>query len=139
MAGRYVDDNKALDFCREAQAYFIANSCRTRVLAASLTSVDEVMQLAGVQHVTISPVLLKALASRAASGWDGALGAYFAKGPSVKSWGAVDYAALARDESAWRLAFARCGFGASEAKIVQAINYFVDFEEKLEELVMQRA
>ncbi|KAK1254727.1 hypothetical protein MKX08_008722 [Trichoderma sp. CBMAI-0020] len=54
----YIDLHKAFSFCREAQAYYDANNQRTRVLAASLTSVEEVLQLAGVHHVTISPILL---------------------------------------------------------------------------------
>lgn len=138
VIGSYVDENKAFDFCREAQAYYVARAHRTRVLAASLTSVDEVMRLAGVQHVTVAPGLLHELAAREASSQDGEqLGAYFAEGPANRSWESADYERLVKDESAWRLAFARSGFGASEGKIVQAINYFADFQEKLEELVGQ--
>ncbi|WAO93572.1 Transaldolase [Fusarium falciforme] len=133
----YVDQNKAFDFCREAQAYYISHSFRTQVLAASLTSLDEVMQLAGIQHVTISPNLLRGLASTDLSSWNGTLGEYFAQGPANKSWETKDYGALVKDESAWRLAFTRSGFGSSEGKIIQAINYFADFQEKLEELVKQ--
>ncbi|KAM5350627.1 hypothetical protein ACJ41O_007132 [Fusarium nematophilum] len=135
----YVDENKAFDFCREAQDYYISQSFRTQVLAASLTSVEEVMQLAGIQHVTISPTLLRGLSSTDLSTWNGTLGEYFAQGPAQKSWETRDYSALVKDESAWRLAFTRSGFGASEGKIIQAINYFSDFQEKLEELVKQHA
>ncbi|UNI24874.1 Transaldolase [Purpureocillium takamizusanense] len=147
----YVDANKAFAFCREAQAYYVARGHRTRVLAASLTSVDEVMQLAGVQHVTVAPGLLRELAARdaASSTWDGGsssssrLGEYFAQGQPVRedmeaSWEGVGYDGLVRDEGAWRLAFARSGFGASEGKIVQAVNYFCEFQEELEELVRGR-
>jgi transaldolase len=136
---RYVDENKAFDFCREAQAYYIGHSFRTQVLAASLTSVDEVMQLAGIQHVTISPNLLHGLVSTELSAWNGKLGEYFAQGPANKSWETKDYNALVKDESSWRMAFTRSGFGSSEGKIIQAINYFADFQDKLEELVKQHA
>ncbi|KAM0291523.1 hypothetical protein ACHAO9_003648 [Fusarium lateritium] len=135
----YVDQNKAFDFCREAQAYYIEHSLRTQVLAASLTSTDEVMQLAGIQHVTISPNLLNGLASAELSACNGKIGDYFAQGPSNKSWETKDYHALVKDESAWRIAFTRSGFGSSEGKIIQAINYFADCQEKLEELVRQHA
>ncbi|QGI61576.1 hypothetical protein CEK26_005545 [Fusarium fujikuroi] len=135
----YVDENKAFEFCREAQAYYISHSFRTQVLAASLTSVDEVMQLAGIQHVTISPNLLNGLASAELSTWNGKLGEYFAQGPTKKSWETTDYNALVRDESSWRMAFTRSGFGTSEGRIIQAINYFADFQDKLEELVKQYA
>ncbi|KAH7251547.1 hypothetical protein BKA59DRAFT_394120 [Fusarium tricinctum] len=131
----YVDQNKAFDFCREAQAYYINNSLRTQVLAASLTSTDEVMQLAGIQHVTISPNLLNGLASTDLSAWNGKLGDYFAQGPTNKSSETKGYHTLVKDESAWRIAFTRSGFGSSEGKIIQAINYFADCQEKLEELI----
>ncbi|KAM0411605.1 hypothetical protein ACHAPD_009820 [Fusarium lateritium] len=133
----YVDKHKAFDFCREAQAYYVKHSFRTQVLAASLTSVDEVMQLAGIQHITISPNLLNGLASSSMSGWDGKLGDYFAQGPDNKSWETKDYNALVKNESKWRMAFTRSGFGTSEGKIIQAINYFADCQEKLEDLVRQ--
>ncbi|RGP73858.1 hypothetical protein FSPOR_1552 [Fusarium sporotrichioides] len=133
----YVDENKAFDFCREAQAYYIKHSFRTQVLAASLTSVDEVMQLAGIQHITISPNLLNGLASSNLSEWDGKLGDYFVQGPANKSWEARDYSSLIKNESKWRMAFTRSGFGTSEGKIIQAINYFADCQEKLEDLVRQ--
>ncbi|KAL3589479.1 hypothetical protein FPOAC2_11647 [Fusarium poae] len=133
----YVDKHKAFDFCREAQAYYVKHSFRTQVLAASLTSVDEVMQLSGIQHITISPNLLNGLASSNMSGWDGKLGDYFARGPDNKSWETRDYNALVKNESKWRMAFTRSGFGTSEGKIIQAINYFADCQEKLEDLVRQ--
>ncbi|KAM0301446.1 hypothetical protein ACHAPM_005674 [Fusarium culmorum] len=135
----YVDEHKAFDFCREAQTYYINHSFRTQVLAASLTSVDEVMQLAGIQHITISPNLLNGLASTKLSEWDGKLGDYFVQGPANKSWETRDYNALTKNESAWRMAFTRSGFGTSEGKIIQAINYFADCQEKLEDLVRQYA
>ncbi|KFA72789.1 hypothetical protein S40288_06380 [Stachybotrys chartarum IBT 40288] len=133
----HIDHSPAFDFCRESQAYYLAHKHRTQVLAASLTSVEQVMQLAGIQHITVAPKLLQELSERDASSLPGEVGAYFAEGPDAKSWETRDYAALVRDESKWRLAFARSGFGASEGKIVQAINYFSDFQEKLEELVLQ--
>ncbi|KAF7556481.1 hypothetical protein G7046_g6298 [Stylonectria norvegica] len=132
-----VDEHKAFDICREAQSYYLTHSYRTQVLAASLTSIDDVMRLAGIQHITISPSLLHQLSTGDLSTWDGKLGDYFAQGPEKKSWESQDYEALVKNESAWRLAFTRSDLGVSEGKIIQAINYFSDFQEKLEELVKQ--
>lgn len=95
------------------------------------------MKLAGVHHVTVSPVLLHALAGTDAAAWEGTVGDFFAEAPTERSWETTDYTALVRDEGAWRLAFTRSGFGRSEGKIGSAVNYFVLFQEKLEELVMQ--
>lgn len=136
---RYVDEHKAFDFCREAQAYYLSQSHGTKVLAASLTSTDEVMQLAGIQHITVSPSLLQELSTSDASTLTGRVGDYFAQGPNQKSWESRDFGTLCRDESAWRLAFTRSGFGTSEGKIIQAVNYFSDFQEKLEDLMKQYA
>ncbi|KAM4055900.1 transaldolase/Fructose-6-phosphate aldolase domain-containing protein [Hirsutella rhossiliensis] len=130
----FVDDHKAFDLCREAQTYFRDNAHRTRVVAASLTSVDEVMQLAGLDHITVSPGLLHKLAARDASSWSGSPGAYVAADPDKPR---AQYRELVANEAAWRLAFTRSGFGTSEGKMVQVINYFADFDEKLEALVKQ--
>jgi transaldolase len=97
------------------------------------------MQLAGIQHVTVSPNLLRQLAARDASSWTETVGAYFSQGPKRRSWETLDYNALFGDDGAWRLAFTRHQFGASEGKLVQAINYFCDFQDKLEELVIRYA
>lgn len=136
---RYVDGSKGFEFCRQAQAYYARHACRTQVLAASLTSVDEVMQLAGVQHITIAPKLLGELSARSASSWGAPLGAYFAQRPLDDWCETTDCQTILGDESSWRLAFTRSGFGASEGKMIQAINYFSDFQDKIEDLVSASA
>ncbi|KAL7906035.1 hypothetical protein GGI35DRAFT_458610 [Trichoderma velutinum] len=130
----YIDHHKAFAFCREAQAYYNANNHRTRVLAASLTSVDEVLQLAGVSHITISPILLHALSRLDTSRTTKKPGQYFADEPAADILSAKKYVTILQNESAWKLAFTRSDFGTSEGKIIQAINYFSDFQDKLEEL-----
>ncbi|PNP46096.1 hypothetical protein TGAMA5MH_02131 [Trichoderma gamsii] len=130
----YIDPHKAFSFCREAQAYYDANNQRTRVLAASLTSVEEVLQLAGVHHVTISPILLSELSRLDATAANNDLGDYFAVTQPPENLDLAKYSTILENESSWRLAFTRSGFGTSEGKIIQAINYFSDFQEKLEEL-----
>ncbi|KJK78373.1 hypothetical protein H634G_06546 [Metarhizium anisopliae BRIP 53293] len=135
----YVDGSKGFEFCRQAQAYYARHACRTQVLAASLTSVDEVMQLAGVQHITIAPKLLGELSARSASSWGAPLGAYFAQRPLDDWCETTDCQTILGDESSWRLAFTRSGFGASEGKMIQAINYFSDFQDKIEDLVSASA
>ncbi|KAH6877125.1 hypothetical protein B0T10DRAFT_497074 [Thelonectria olida] len=131
----YVDENKAFDFCHDAAWYYKQDpSIDTQVLAASLTSVEDVMQLAGIPHITISPVLLHELADTDASSWKGVAGDM----TSPRTDGAskrANLAELVKDESRWRLEFTRSGFGKNEGKIISAINYFADFQDKLEELV----
>ncbi|KAL0929659.1 Transaldolase 2 [Colletotrichum truncatum] len=128
----YVDQHKAFDFCRQAQAYYIEKKAKTQVMAASLTSVAEVVRLAGIQHVTVSPHLLQGLATQPASTWPEEIGGYFAAGPD-KAWDA-DFGAALQDESEWRIAFTRSGNGKFEEKLIQAINIFSDKQDSLEEL-----
>ncbi|KAK8850951.1 transaldolase [Apiospora arundinis] len=129
----YVDQNKAFGFCGAAQRYYEKTGSRTQVLPASLTSIQEVMMLAGAHHITVSPTLLKKLSETPANPWEGDTGSVFQKKTGDESF--ADYSAIVKDESAWRLAFTRSANGQSEGKIIQAINIFCEKQEKLEELV----
>ncbi|KAK7961656.1 uncharacterized protein PG986_002481 [Apiospora aurea] len=128
----YVDEKKAFDFCGAAQRYYEKTGSRTQVLPASLTSIQEVMMLAGAHHITVSPPLLKKLSETPANPWEDDTGSVF-KAASDSAF--ADYGAILDDESAWRLAFTRSAGGQSEGKIIQAINIFSEKQEKLEELV----
>jgi transaldolase len=57
------DTAPSFDLCFYAQRYFEHNRNRmkTKVLAASLTSAEEIMRLRGVDHITIPPSLLELL------------------------------------------------------------------------------
>ncbi|OIW28149.1 aldolase [Coniochaeta ligniaria NRRL 30616] len=122
----YHDSDKGLTFCFQAQHYFETQGCKTKVLAASLTSIEEVMQLAGVHHITISPPLLAELAATTADGW---------KDRDVLGR-ELNHAseAIPLDESAWRMAFTRSKAGKNEGKIIQAINIFADMQDQLENM-----
>lgn len=96
------------------------------------------MHLSGVQHITVSPALLRELAGSGSTAWGGQPGYFFSQDPDKKSWETRDYPKLVQDEAAWKLAFTRSDFGANEGKIISAINYFCDFQEKLEGLVKRR-
>ncbi|CAG8895735.1 unnamed protein product [Penicillium egyptiacum] len=57
----FVDNAKLLPLCAAIQKYYKSINSRTEVLPASLTSVEEIFCLAGVDHLTISPGLLRQL------------------------------------------------------------------------------
>jgi transaldolase len=57
-----VDRNKAIELCLEIQRYYSRHKASTLVLPASLTSTSEIMALAGVNHITIAPLLLEEIA-----------------------------------------------------------------------------
>ncbi|KAI4862687.1 putative transaldolase [Hypoxylon rubiginosum] len=131
----YVDEHKAFDFCGAAQRYYEKIGSKTQVLPASLTSIQEVMKLAGVHHITIAPHLLTKLADTPANPWEGETGSVFKDGKEEEP---SDYSRILEDESAWRLAFTRSHEGKAEVKIIQAINIFCDKQDGLEDLARQR-
>ena len=127
-----MDENKAFDFCGQAQRYYEKTGSKTQVLPASLTSIQEVMRLAGAHHITVAPLLLAKLAETPANPWEGDTGSVFKDHKADEAFG--DYSGIVDDESAWRLAFTRSLSGKAEGKIVQAINIFCEKQEGLEEL-----
>jgi hypothetical protein len=108
------------------------------------------MQLAGIHHITLSPPLLAGLAATPAAGWAGtaetgqvlraaAAASSTAGGNAVSTQlgaeGKNKLEALLKDEGRWRMAFTRADGGASEIRLVQAINIFADMQDKLEGMV----
>jgi hypothetical protein len=150
----YVDTNTnpSLALCGAAQQYLASRpGNKTQVIAASLTSVEQVMQLAGIHHITLSPRLLAGLAATPAAEWAGTaeigqvLRAAAAASSTVGGGDAVatqlgaegrnKLEVLVKDEGRWRMAFTRADGGASEIRLVQAINIFADMQDKLEGMV----
>ncbi|OAQ63611.1 transaldolase [Pochonia chlamydosporia 170] len=133
----YVDyENTSHEVCRQIHALYMYMQSSTEIMAASFTSVQDVMDLAGTRHIIVSQRLLYELRSINADAWYGQLGAYFARAPAGDHWETRDWRPLmVSKESAWKLAFARSGFGRNEAKTIQAINYLCDFQDQLEQLV----
>ncbi|KAI0380312.1 putative transaldolase [Hypomontagnella monticulosa] len=130
----YVDEHKAFDFCGAAQKYYEKIGSKTQVLPASLTSIQEVMKLAGAHHITVAPHLLTKLAETPADPWEGETGSVF---KDRTEEGSADYSGILEDESAWRLAFTRSQEGKAEVKNIQAINIFCEKQDALEALARQ--
>ncbi|KAK7738586.1 hypothetical protein SLS53_006107 [Cytospora paraplurivora] len=131
----YIDENKSFILCGLAQRYCRSIKARTQVLPASLTSIDDVLVLAGVDHFTISPPLLTELAATHVQDYKGEIGSVLKAAESAHVKGKGEYEVILRDESAWRLAFTRSEGGKSEGKIIQAINIFYSMQEELEAIV----
>jgi transaldolase len=107
----FVDHNKAMNLCVAAHRLYSSNEVKTKVLPASLTSVDEIMALAGADHITISPELLQKLIETPASEetkaslFDGEIDV-----PPMLSF---------TNEPEYRIAFALSGKGEGERKLTQ--------------------
>lgn len=111
---RFIDTNKAHGLCLEIQQYYRKNNQKTKVLPASLTNIDEIMILAGVNHITIAPALLRELAATPVEGY--AVQSIFDKSSEEeKVPSLINFAS----ESDWRIAFTRSGKGEGERKLSQ--------------------
>jgi transaldolase len=100
-----------MDLCVHAHRLYSANKVKTKVLPASLTSIDEIMALAGVDHITISPQLLQEMVRTPASEktkaslFDGEI-----EVPPMLSF---------TNEAEYRIAFTLSGKGEGERKLTQ--------------------
>ncbi|KAH7018480.1 uncharacterized protein B0I36DRAFT_336044 [Microdochium trichocladiopsis] len=138
----FVDEAKAFAFSATAQAYYDAHAdtIKTRLLPASLTSIQEVMMLAGSHHITVSPPLLAKLAETPADPWADAELTGSVMGTSevkqaAQGWGTSEEdKAILKDEGKWKEAFAKSMGGKAQAKIVQAVEIFGEKQEGLEEI-----
>lgn len=135
-AQRYCDEAAASSSEAESALGALNLQTQTQVMAASLTSVEEVMRLAGaVKHITVSPPLLAELEATPAAGWPGAGTVGAAAAITGPNGDAVRLKELIKDQSQWRLAFTRADSGESERKLGQAIGIFCDMQEQIERLV----
>jgi transaldolase len=132
-----------MELCVHAHRLYSANKVKTKVLAASLTSVDEIMSLAGIDHITISPGLLEKLVETPAS--ENTKGSLFDEEIEVPAMLAFT------SEPEYRIAFTLSGKGEGERKLTQvsfchvfersslseyeAINIFCEMQTKLEGMI----
>lgn len=133
----YTDNDKGFALSRSAQRYYAKIGSRVKVLPASLISTAEVMKLAGVDHITVSPPLLAQLASMPSVLASAAVDTPATWFSEVEVDEAVDadYEGVVGDEAAWRLAFTRSKEGANEKKLTDAINIFANMQDGMEEIV----
>ncbi|KAK0630455.1 hypothetical protein B0T17DRAFT_616107 [Bombardia bombarda] len=110
----FIDEKKAFEVCGEAQRYVEARGANLKLLPASVTTIQEVMELAGAHHLTLAPAMLTELAATPADSYVAAatVGRIFKAPPpldaqAVKAVKAAE--AAVHDEGTWRLLFNRSG------------------------------
>ncbi|KAL7272271.1 hypothetical protein RUND412_004931 [Rhizina undulata] len=124
----YIDTDKAFDLCVKAQRYYRKHKYATQVLPASLTSTTEILQIAGADHITISPGLLTELARVEHSPSTVVESLFDRETEKIKKMTFIE------DESGFRMVMNRSNDGRDAAKLVEAINIFSDFQEKIEKI-----
>lgn len=114
----YIDKDKGFELSRAGQKYYSKlSNCKTQVLPTSLISIAEVFKSSGVNHITVSPLLLAELSTanrKLASAVSDTVGWVDQKDLSAKP---TDHFAILKDESAFRIAFTRSKDGANEGKL----------------------
>lgn len=113
----YVDNAKLLPLCAAIQKYYQSIDSPPLVLPASLTSVEEIFLLAGVDHLTISPSLLTQLTQPFAGNVQSLLDV--APTLPVPAPG-ISYI---NDPSLYQITFARDLHGASQIKLTEVSAY----------------
>ena len=111
---RYNDEDNHLSLCVQIQRYYERHNISTQVIPASLTTVDEILALAGVQHITISPSLLAELDKPLES-----MPLSLFTDPSVMEDLDLERLSFIDDEAAFRMAFTRSKGGRAEGKLIQ--------------------
>lgn len=118
-----------MKLCVAAQRYYEQYSLPTLVLAASFTSAQETITLAGIRHMTIAESLLEQLSSTTLDSIKTPLSTLF---DDPKTLIEIPHARmqLANDEPAFRLAFSQNNNGEAAAKLAQVRSVRVIFEIK---------
>ncbi|KAL4805939.1 hypothetical protein BDV18DRAFT_14913 [Aspergillus unguis] len=134
---RFEDPHPSLSLSVSIQNYYEAINSRTKVLAASLTSDDEIFALAGTHHITIAPDLLQELANPMPDPFDqpGTSSQFDSERPSP----APRVISYLNDEAGYRAAFARADEGSGEAKLEEALKIFSDKQRSIMTLFAEGA
>ncbi|KAJ9489087.1 hypothetical protein VN97_g4201 [Penicillium thymicola] len=129
---KYSDEMPLLRLCVQAQQFYKKRSINTKVKACAMLSVDEILQLAGVDALTIMPQDLENLQK-------GTGCVRLVENQSLFGGNSMsdhsDYPSYLDDESTYRLDFARSGQGKGQYKLMQVLAIFSDFQFKGEEFM----
>ncbi|KAL8907691.1 MAG: hypothetical protein Q9207_001260 [Kuettlingeria erythrocarpa] len=121
----YHDPNPDFNLCVSAQRYFEHHHLGTQVLAASFSSTEDILRLAGIHHMTVPPPLLEKLDDTPASA------------PKPESLFQADSESLPEISVTYlyHKDFFLKAIERGQYKLSQAIEIFCDMQTKLESLV----
>ncbi|KAJ5420310.1 Aldolase-type TIM barrel [Penicillium sp. CMV-2018d] len=129
---KYSDEMPLLRLCVQAQQFYKKRSINTKVKACATLSVDEILQLAGVDALTIMPEDLENLQK-------GTGCVRLVENQSLFGDNYIpddsDYPSYLDDESTYRFDFSRSGQGKGQYKLMQVLAIFSDFQFKGEEFM----
>ncbi|KAJ5474550.1 Aldolase-type TIM barrel [Penicillium sp. IBT 31633x] len=120
----YKDTDPILEVCVQAQQFYNQTSLPTRVKACVTLSLDELIMLAGVNALTLTPKVLKTLAATERSQEELESMSLFKN--FAKATDPIQYPSYIDSESLYRVDFAASGGGKVQFKTAQAISLFCD-------------
>ncbi|KAL5001724.1 aldolase [Aspergillus recurvatus] len=131
----YRDPNPVYDLSGQAQRWYRQHSISTKVKSCATVGVDELLQLAGLDALTIMPADLRALQSTYRDAGEVAQLSIIENGPQVgEKTGHLSYI---DDEARYRADFERADEGRANAKTAEAIDIFCGFQAKAEAVVRE--
>ncbi|KAJ5419620.1 Aldolase-type TIM barrel, partial [Penicillium crustosum] len=129
---KYSDEMPLLRLCVQAQQFYKKRSINTKVKACATLSVAEILQLAGVDALTIMLEDLQNLQK-------GTGCICLIENQSLFGDNSIpddnDYPSYLHDESTYRLDFSRSDQGKAQYKLMQVLAIFSDFQFKGEEFM----
>ncbi|KAJ5383144.1 Aldolase-type TIM barrel [Penicillium concentricum] len=129
---KYSDEIPLLSLCVQAQQFYKKQSMSTTVKACATISLDELLQLAGVDALTIMTDDLHNLQKGTGCKRLTESQSLFDDNSVTDS---SNYPSYLDDESTYRLGYSRSGQGAGQYKLMQVLAIFSDFQLKGEEFM----
>ncbi|KAJ5738620.1 hypothetical protein N7493_001775 [Penicillium malachiteum] len=128
----HKDDDPVIELCVQAQMYYKSHNIPTRIKACSSGSLDEILQLAGVDAHTLELVEIDALA-RERRDRNILHSINLFEAPNIiSSYGTAHYPSYANNEAGFRVDLAASRGGMSQLKLYRAIDIFCDYQKKAE-------
>ncbi|KAJ5116667.1 hypothetical protein N7456_001015 [Penicillium angulare] len=130
----YKDNDPLIGLCVEAQQYYKQHGIATCVKACSAGSLDEILQLAGVDAYTIETSDLDALAKEQRDQVQLETLCLFKEQNNTSAQSNAAFSSYVDDECRFRMDLAASKQGQSQFKLYQSIGIFCDFQRKAERL-----
>ncbi|KAL4765022.1 uncharacterized protein BDW70DRAFT_147326 [Aspergillus foveolatus] len=129
----YKDPNPVYTLSAQAQHWYRRQSLPTKVKSCATVGVDELLELAGIDALTIVPDDLRALQSADRDANQVSKLSIVENG--AQSDGKIEHVSYIDDEEKYRADFEKADEGRAKAKTAEAIDIFCGFQAKAEDVI----
>jgi transaldolase len=127
----FVDESKLFHVVKGIYDYYLAVGSNTQLLPASFRAVEDIFPLIGTPHMSIQPTIISELLNKTFPTDSGYEPPFSPK--SVSTVWTPQVLSFVNDEAGYKLTINRKE--SVSRKIMEAINVFFEFEQKLEAIV----